>query len=408
MLESVAERGDSGQAPAIGAKESGGYGIHHIAHAPKTGVWAVIKNLTTWQEQQRPGSVTLSVVADSHWMHMDELESVACRTRLIRIPKLPHGCQLPYLLATRAWRRVRKGTEPQGISHYHNAWMSGALMGPKPEGPTVVTVHGIPTDDYFFSRAGRATLHSFLARRTLRSGASMVSVDWDSAEKFPRLFDTGPVSFAVIPNGIRDPGIIGCPRLRGEDVFTVGFLGTLDANKGWELICAAVKVLAQKGHKVRLFVGGVGPQHAQYAARQACESIGNGSAYLGWVKNPFDTFIPSLDALAIASRGEGCPMTALECLGASVPLVCTRVGVLGHLLKDGRDCIFVERNETSIAEAVDTLLQNPDLHARMARNAHDTFERSLSLDQSGSRYLELYDATISRWSNDRASFAAAR
>lgn len=405
MLESVSDRGNSSNALAFSAELRGDYGIHHIAHSPKTGVWAVIKNLAAWQEQLRPGSVTLTVVADSHWMHMDEFKSVGFRTRLIRIPALPHGCQIPYLLATMVWRKVKDGIEPRGISHYHNAWMSSALMGPKPEGPAVVTVHGIPTDEYFHGRAGRAALHSFLARRTLRSRASMVSVDWDSAEKFPRLFGTDPVSFAVIPNGIRDPGIIGCPRLRGQDVFTVGFLGTLDANKGWDIICSAVKVLGQRGHKVRILVGGIGPRQAQDAVRQACDSIGNGSAFYGWVKNPFDNFIPSLDAFVIASRAEGAPLTALECLGASVPLICTRVGILGYLLKDGHDCIFVERNETSIAEAVARLLQDSELHASMARNARDTFERWGSLDQLGRKYFELYDATIARWTENRARLA---
>ena len=365
--------------------------VHHICHFPATGVWTVIKTLALHQERENPGSANLIVVADKSWPHRDELEFLGLRFSIIEIPSLQHGLALPYLVATHAWRRINKLLGPSAIAHYHNAWMSGALIGNHSLQPAVVTVHGLPATEYIERSTVRATLHRYLARRTLRSGATMVSVDADAVERFSSLFHVPEVPFYVVPNGVLDTDSRGCPSLRGEKCFTVGFIGSLEERKGWQLVCNAVGTLAQSGKSVRLLIAGDGSVRDRDRARAYCAAIGNGSEYLGLTPQPVKTVVPSLDLLALPSSAEGVPMAVLECLSAGVPVVCTSVGGLGTLLTDNKDCIFVQRNSPAIAAAISRIKLSPDLHRKMSCNARSTFETRGSV----------YAATRLRWVQNR-------
>ncbi len=371
--------------------------IHHVCRSPQTGVWTVMKTLARWQEREQPGSVAIIVVADDTWPHRDELGDLGIRFTVIDIPRLPHGYALPYLLATRIWRRIDKAMDPPGIAHYHDAWMASALIGRRVRQPSVVTVHGVPWEGYIDSRIGRAALHRLLANLTVRSGATMVSVDREAVKAFSNLFHTPETAFMLVPNGVEDTSAVGCPRLRGEEQFTVGFLGGLEDRKGWEVVCKAVEMLAQGGENIRLLIAGDGSQDAQGSVRRSCASIGNGSEYLGLVRRASDSVVPLLDALALPSKAEGVPMAVLECLCAHVPIICTPVGGLGSLLTNGRDCIYVERNPASVAGAIKTMILDANLHRDMSFNARATYEQFGSVTQMGLGYSNVYEAATERW-----------
>ena len=349
-----------------------------------------MKTLAEWQQHHMSIRTNLIVVAGRGWPYRRELKHMDLPYRLIEVSTPRGGAGLLYLELTQVWRKITSVLREPALAHYHNAWMSGALTTEHDKTPSVVTFHGVPQAEYFDEHPGRAALHRHFAARTLQSGAALVSVDADAPRRARNLLGIPAEKFSVVPNGVYDTTYRGCPRLRGENVMTVGVLGTLDENKGWRIAAQAVAKLAQSGSNIRLFIAGPGVREAQIEAGQYCQAIGHGSRYFGLLEQPRDNFIPFIDVLIVASRTEGSPMSVLECLAAGVPVVSTRVGGLAEILEHGFNALFVGRDCPQIAVAIQELGNDPALHARLSRHARRTYEQKGTVAQMANKYQELY------------------
>ena len=74
-----------------------------------------------------------------------------------------------------------------------------------------------------------------------------------------------------------------------------------------------------------------------------------------------------IDILAMPSINEGMPMTLIEALAASRPIVATAVGDVPKLIRDGETGLLVEsRNPEALASAIVKLLSDPLLRLRFA------------------------------------------
>jgi len=364
--------------------------IYHICQRPLTGVWSVMKTLAQYQQASLGMSVHLVILADRGWPHRQEPGEIGLPCHFVELPAFGGGVALAYLELARVGRRISCLFPEPALAHYHNAWMAGALLEGRGHAHAVVTFHGLPTDSHFTARPGRAAWHRHLARRVLRSGAALASVDAEAVARAPQLLGIPAGRFTVVPNGVSDTHGRGCPRLQGAPVMTLGFLGALSDPKGWPLAAVAVARLAQSGQPVRLLIAGTGSPEARDQAERLCAQTGNGSRYFGEIRNPRESFIPGIDALLLPTSGEGLPMSVLECLSAAVPVIATRVGGLPEILEDRVNGLFVQCDPVEIAGAVQMLLEEPALHATLSRNARRSFEIKGHVSQMAEGYRRIY------------------
>ena len=349
-----------------------------------------MKTLARYQGESLGMAARLVILADDRWPHRQELDAIGVAYDWIELPRLAGGMALAHLELARVGRRLAGALREPALAHYHNAWMTGALLEGREHARAVVTFHGLPTDAHFTGRPGRAAWHRHLAKRVLQSGAALTSVDADAVARAPELLGIPAARFTVVRNGVSDTAYRGCPRLRGAKVMTLGVLGTLSDRKGWSLAAAAVAHLAQSGKPVRLLIGGTGPAEAEEQAQRLCAAAGNGSRYFGEVANPGESFIPGLDALLLPASAEGLPMSVLECLAAAVPVIATRVGGLPEILEDRVNGLWVRRDPGDIETAIETLLNDPGLHGKLSRNARRTFELKGHVSRMAEGYQQVY------------------
>ena len=364
--------------------------IYHICHRPLTGVWSVMKTLARYQRASLGMSVHFVIIGDRGWPHRQELGEIGLPCHFVEVPAFGGGAALAHLELARVGRKLSRFFREPALAHYHNAWMAGALLEGRNHSHAVVTFHGLPADSHFLARFGRAAWHRHLARRVLQSGAALASVDSDAVARAPELLGIPAGCFTVVRNGVSDTNYRGCPRLRGAKVMTLGVLGTLSDRKGWSLAAAAVTRLAQSGKPVRLLIAGTGSPEAQDQAERLCAQAGNESRYFGEIRNPGESFIPGIDALLLPASAEGLPMSVLECLAAAVPVIATRVGGLPEILEDRVNGLFVQRDPVEIGGAVQMLLEEPALHARLSRNARLSFEIKGHVSQMAEGYQRIY------------------
>lgn len=375
--------------------------VIHIARAPVTGVWSVMRNLARWQ-QKNGHRVALGILIPKSWPEPYRAQLAELEQEGIKV----FSAWSPNIFGTGAflWHRFhnpisswardfRSEADGKVTLHFHNAWLSGALL-PKPSDMVscFVTYHGIAGESALRAQPVRRRLHGSWARRMMRYGAGHISVDRRAPLVAAELFRVDAARFQVVPNGVSGPvgHPLGCPRLHDLTApFTVGHVGVIDDGKGWRITAEAVASLHQSGRSVRMIIAGSGPESV--AAQQWCEHHASFAEYLGFVTDPVSTVFPRLDALALPSRREGLPMALLEALSQGVPIIATAVGGIPEAITDGVNGFLVERSKAAIRDRLSQLMDAPARQSQISLAARMVYEARYSQKAMGVAYARIYE-----------------
>ena len=99
-----------------------------------------------------------------------------------------------------------------------------------------------------------------------------------------------------------------------------------------------------------------------------------------------------------AGNVDGLPNFALEALASATPVVATRAGGLASVIEDHRTGRLVpERDAEALADALQSLLADPDKARALGAAARERVIRDFSWARVGERLEEAYDrATFKR------------
>lgn len=273
------------------------------------------------------------------------------------------------------------------IVHFHNAWMSGVFLplasARRGQSRVVATIHGV--NAHFRGQPVRQRLHQWMARRLVAHRARLTSVDRSNLSRARDLLGLDPAAVSVIPNGISDTPARGCPRARTQGAFTVGHVGSIAPQKGWEMLVDAARRVREKGVDVKVVLAGRGADESR--ARELAERNPGWLTYEGFVSHARETIMTRLDALALMSEQEGLPMAIIEALSVGVPVAATPVGGVPEAVTDRGNGFLVERSAAALAEAIGRLAQDENLLRNMSAAARRCFEERFEI----SRILSLYD-----------------
>jgi len=369
--------------------------IVHISRNPNTGVASVISALARAQELCGH-DVSLMVLKSSSY----------APPRLIQ--ELPYQAHWsPDLFGTAAfalhassglshrWTTSLLDTSRPLVAHYHDAWLSGALLlkHRRPGFAQVVTYHGLAAETQLMQQPVRRAIHARWARKVERDAHAVASVDATTPAVAQRLFGVSDQNFHHIPNG--SPLFIDFAERRGTNLdIVVGHIGTIDDGKGWRITAQAIDTARERGINAGLLIAGNGNEAR--LAEDWCRQRSEYCTFLGWVDDIPRDVLSRIDLLAMPSRTEGMPMAALEAISVGVPVVCTRVGGLPEIIRDGQEGCLVERNPESFASAFATLAKDIDLLDRMRTRCRQRWSDQFTDQAMESRYLELYENALFR------------
>jgi N-acetyl-alpha-D-glucosaminyl L-malate synthase BshA len=101
--------------------------------------------------------------------------------------------------------------------------------------------------------------------------------------------------------------------------------------------------------------------------------------------------LPIADVMLVPSEMESFGLAALEAMACGVPAVASRVGGLPEVVTDGVDGYLVPVDDTqAVAEAALRLLEDAELHARVAAAARRTAETRFTTTEIIPQYEQLY------------------
>ena len=261
----------------------------------------------------------------------------------------------------RSFRRAAaQAARDADLVHAH--WLAAGAVAATLGKPYVVQVWG--TDVELARRA------PWLARPVLAHARLVLAASTALAEDARRL---GARDVRVVPSGVAIPESVGPP----EEPPHALYVGRLSAEKG-------VLELVQACAGLPFVVVGDGPLRSRVP--DAVGFIPPGE--LGpWYERAAVVVAPS--------RREGYGVVAREAMAWARPVVATAVGGLVDAVDDGVTGLLVPPGDTAaLRSAVERLLDDAELRARLGAAAREKAQRELSFDVAAERLQAVYDEAV--------------
>ena len=253
--------------------------------------------------------------------------------------------------------------------------------------PVVSTCHN------WIETTGPLRAYGALDRRVLRSFAAVIAV---SEEVQERLLSAGvaPERVTRIPNGIDTrPFLAHAPVSRAQSSaapLLIGFVGRLSPEKGPDLFLQAAARVLQQYPSTRFQIIGDGPDLSSLQQLAQSLNLQDQVAFLGRKDNMPGVYA-TLDLLVSSSRQEGLPMSLLEAMASSLPILATSVGEVPSLIRDRQTGLLVPPDDVdALVAGLESLLTNAPLRQQLGANARLLVEKSFSAAQMTQRYRQVY------------------
>jgi glycosyltransferase involved in cell wall biosynthesis len=196
---------------------------------------------------------------------------------------------------------------------------------------------------------------------------------------------------SVVPNLVRMPPEAPCPRT-DPAAPVIGALGRLIARKGFADLLEAAALLAARGCRFELHLGGSGPEEAALRAQVERLKLAPRVRFLGWIEDKRG-FFETLDLLCVPSREEPFGIVVLEGLAHGRPVVATAAAGPREIIRDGIDGLLVPpASPPELAAALAGLLEDPERRAALARAGRATVSQRFALPV----VAKLISATLAR------------
>ncbi len=247
---------------------------------------------------------------------------------------------------------------------------AAAVAAAQEVGPTVGVLHLVGDTRTGAERAALTALYRRLA--------AVVSPSTEGRDQLVADLGVDPARAHVVPNGVDVPPDPAGPA--GNPVPRIGALGRLTAQKGFDVLLAALRRLDVPFEAV---VGGAGRDGE--ALREA--AAGLPVTFPGWVDDP-RAFLAGLDLFVVSSRVEAGPLVLAEAMAEGLPCVSTDVGEVRRLA--GEDVVVVPVDDAAaLAAAIGGLLADPARRAELGVRARARAAGDLGADLMAERTYRL-------------------
>jgi colanic acid/amylovoran biosynthesis glycosyltransferase len=319
----------------------------------------------------------------------------------------------PLAAAEAAAYRVAKVALPSGVAalasyvreqdarllHYHYLTDARFLLGVKRRTDLPAIVSGYGYDVSSFPRQWRG-----LGRRYLQP-----------------VFDLSDCVLAMSEDMRRDVCALGCPEDKvvvhyyGSDTRRFRFperryderdeplilsIGRLHAQKGQDLVLRALRRLEGRGRRFRVVFVGDGPLRAELerlVAEYGWEDRVTLVGHVRYASEALDEHLRSADVFAhpsvtVDGLKEGIPGTIVEAMASGLPVVATwHAGIPAVIDHDRHGLLVRERDGEALAGALDALLSDARLRARLGRAAARRASEELDLHARTVELERIYD-----------------
>jgi len=197
----------------------------------------------------------------------------------------------------------------------------------------------------------------------------------------------------IIPNGV---DITRFQPLNDDSAFkertkTVICISKMRYEKGIDVLLQAWRLVQEHAPEARLIIVGSGRIQSQFEC-MANELGVTGSVEFAGLQSDIPAQLHRGSIGVLPSRWEGMPNALLEATASGLACVATAVSGSEDIIQHEINGLLVEPEDyESLAQALLTLLHDPELVQKYGSAARATTEKNYSLEQVTNMYIELYN-----------------
>jgi glycosyltransferase involved in cell wall biosynthesis len=247
--------------------------------------------------------------------------------------------------------------------------------------------------------------HLLLERLANRFTDKMIAVSEDIRQR--RIHDEGAPSGKIItiPNAVdmeRFGPMNSRERMRkelgiGTSYPVVGTVARLVTAKRLDYLLEAARTVCEAVPRARFLIIGDGPLREELEGQALnLDLIPENVRFLG-SRQDIPELLSSVDIFVLSSEREGLPVSLLEAMAASRPVVATQVGGIPQVIEDGHNGLLVSAHDPAgLAKAILTLIEDSTLRESVAREGYQTVKARFSADVIGRQITVLYDDLLEK------------
>jgi glycosyltransferase involved in cell wall biosynthesis len=254
--------------------------------------------------------------------------------------------------------------------------------------PVVVTAHGSDV-----SLAPSLSLLQMLNRQVVRRADAMVVV---GSRQLSALAVAGCRSrVAHIPNGVDDV-FLPDPLPSCKDVDLV-FVGRMAPEKRPDLLIEALSELGRRGVRPRTRLVGDGPLCSVLARKIGEAGLSHVELVGPVAREDVAAELDRAAALVLVSSREGFPTVVLQAMARGLAVLCTDVGSICDVVRDGTNGELLPAKITAamLAERLERFLCDRQRIAAMGAAARTTVRTDYTWDLAARKYYDLYRDLLS-------------
>lgn len=176
-------------------------------------------------------------------------------------------------------------------------------------------------------------------------------------------------------------------------------VGRLIEKKGFVDLLLACDILRRRGQAFQVEIIGSGPWEDLLRTQTSRLRLQERVTFLG--AQPQEVVRKALHRATvfalpciISGRGDrdGIPTVLMEAMASGTPVICTSVSGIPELIESGRDGLLVPPgNPSLLADALEHLLNGPELREKLARAARAKIETRFSIEASAEALRSLFE-----------------
>lgn len=169
------------------------------------------------------------------------------------------------------------------------------------------------------------------------------------------------------------------------------FLGRIGERKGAYDLIDVVKKLTNEGIKLKILMAGDGEiDKAKEVVKK--DNLEDNIEILGWIDNDKRReYLETSDFYILPSYDEGMPMSVLEAMSYSLPVITTDVGGIPEMIQNEENGILVKPGDNeAIEKAIKKILENDNLRRKVSENAYKTILNKFNFEKYEEGLEKLY------------------
>ncbi len=187
-----------------------------------------------------------------------------------------------------------------------------------------------------------------------------------------------PEKFIVQPNWIDESqysdNTLSYETKLHSDTINIIYIGWLESFKGIIDFINAISQLSPANKNIHVGIYGDGSLAEQAAQLIVQRKLSDYVKLEGWANPEMKLCVlRKADIYVLPSHREGFPNALLEAMISELPVIATDVGAIPDIITSGQNGLIVpSEDEVTLATNISTLIEQPDLRLKLAKNAKKT------------------------------------